>query len=313
MARDKLITLIGGGGFLGRYVAQELLRTGARIRIAQRDPSQAHSLKPLSRLGQTQFVPASITHPASLARAIEGADGVVNLVGILAGDFEAIHVEGARNAATAAAHAGVGSFVQVSAIGADPRAASAYGASKGRGEQAASAAFPAATNIRPSIVFGAEDNFVNRFAAMISRLPAMPVVRPNVRFQPVWAADVARAIAAAALDPEAHGGATYELGGPQALSMAELNRWIAEAIGRAPRQIPLPDAVAGAMARFGGWLPGAPITWDQWLMLQQDNVASGALPGFEAFGFEPKPLAAVAPQWLVRYRREGRFSLNQPA
>lgn len=308
-----LVTLLGGGGFLGRYVAQEIMKTGARVRIAERDPSSAYIVKPSSSLGQTQFVAASITDPASLARAVQGADAVVNLVGVLKGDFTKLHVEGARNAAQAAAAAGARAFVHISAIGADPHSPSAYGRSKGQGEVAVREAFPGATILRPSILFGAEDGFVNRFAALASRLPVLPVIRGPVRFQPAWVGDVARAVALAALDPEAYAGRTFELGGPRAMSMAELNAWIAKAIGRTPHLLPVPDSVAGPMARLFGWLPGAPMTEDQWLMLQKDNVVSSSAEGFAAFDIAPKPLEAVAPSYLVRYRRQGRFSLNQPA
>lgn len=306
---DELVTLFGGGGFLGRYVAQELLRRGARVRIAERDPTDSYYLKPLAALGQAQSVAADITKPDTVARAVQGASAVVNLVGILKGRFDAVHVDGARNVAAAAAAAGVERLVQISAIGADPAAASAYGRSKGQGEQAVRAAFPAATILRPSILFGPEDGFVNKFAGMISKAPVLPVVRPSVRFQPAWVVDVARAVAQAALSSDG-AGQTYELGGPQNLSMLELNRWIAQAIGRTPHLIELPDAVAQGMARFGGWLPGAPITWDQWLMLQKDNVVAPSAKGFADLGIEPAPLAAVASQWLVRYRRQGRFSLD---
>ena len=310
---DRLVTLFGGGGFLGRYVAQELLKAGARVRIAERDPSSAYFLKPLGGLGQTQFVVADVTRPASVRRAIDGASAVVNLVGVLAGKFEALHVEGARTIAEAAATLQVQSLVQISAIGADAASESAYARTKGLGEQAVRAAFPGATIVRPSILFGPEDNFVNRFASMIAALPFVPVIRGAALFQPAWVSDVARAIAAAALDPAQFGGRTFELGGPQAMSMAELNAWIAGAIGRPVRQPEIPDPIAAGFAKLGGWLPGAPITWDQWVMLQKDNVVSPGAEGFAAFGIEPTPLAAAAPKWLVRYRREGRFSLDRAA
>jgi uncharacterized protein YbjT (DUF2867 family) len=303
---NQLVTLFGGGGFLGRYVAQALLKAGARVRIAERDPSDAWFLKPLGGLGQTQFVAADIRKPDSVARAIQGSDAVVNLVGVLAGDFKGLHVDGAANVAKAAAAAGVKALVHLSAIGADPEAASAYGRSKGQGEQAVRAAFPAAAIIRPSIVFGPEDHFVNRFAQMAQILPALPVLRPTVRFQPVWVADVARAVAAATLDPQTYRG-VYELGGPQTISMQALVAWIAETIGRKPSLIAVPDGIGKLIAQFG-FLPGAPITTDQWLMLQHDNVVRAGAHGFEAFGFAPSPLAAVAPGWLVRFRRHGRFA-----
>jgi NADH dehydrogenase len=167
-------------------------------------------------------------------------------------------------------------------------------------------AFPKATIVRPSVVFGPEDNFTNRFAAMAG-LPLLPVIRPNARFQPVYVRDLAQAIAAAALDPKSHGGKTYELAGPEVMTMRELNARIAELAGDDPDLVDVPDFVAAAMAILG-FLPGAPLTRDQWLMLQKDNVASGELPGFKAFGMTQTPLGAVAPEWLGRYRKGGRFA-----
>jgi len=305
---NELVVLFGGGGFLGRYVAQELLRSGARVRIAERDPLDSYFLKPLAALGQAQSVRADITKPDSVARVVAGADVVINLVGVLKGPFQDLHVTGAGNVARAAAAAGVKRLVHISAIGADPQAQSAYARTKGEGEAAVRAAFPAATILRPSIVFGPEDDFVNRFAGLISRLPYLPVIRPGVRFQPAWVVDVARAVARTALTPVGEG-QTFELGGPQTLSMRDLHEWIAGAVAHRPRFVTVPDAVAAAMARFG-FLPGAPITWDQWQMLQHDNVVAPGAKGFADLGIEPAPLAAVAPKWLVRYRRQGRFSLN---
>jgi NADH dehydrogenase len=302
----KLVTLFGGAGFLGRYVAQELLSAGARVRVAERDPKRAFFVKPLGGLGQTQFVAADVTNAENARRAAQGSDVVINLVGILKGDFGKVHVEGARNAAAAAKAAGATSFVQISAIGADPEAASAYGRSKGEGDAAVKEAFPGATIVRPSILFGAEDQFLNRFAAMAQIMPVLPIVRPTVKFQPVWVGDVARAIAAVALDPASHAGKTYELGGPEVLTMEALMQWLMRAIGRNRALLPLPDAASAMIANFG-WLPGAPLTRDQWLMLQKDNVVSAGAEGFEALGLAPSPLAALAPAWLVSYRRHGRF------
>lgn len=304
---NALVTLFGGGGFVGRYVAQELLKAGARVRLAERDPRHAWFIKPLGGLGQTQLAAADITKADSVARAVAGSDVVINLVGILKGDFDSVHVAGARNVAEAARDAGVGALVHVSAIGADAGAESAYARSKGEGEAAVRAAFAEATIIRPSVLFGPEDRFVNRFAGL-ARLPVLPVIRGSVKLQPAFVADVARAIAAAALDSASYAGRTFELGGPEALSMAELNAWIAKAAGRDPAIVEIPDGAARLMARLGGWLPGAPITWDQWLMLQKDNVVASDAEGFAAFGIEPTPLEAVAPGWLVQYRRHGRFA-----
>lgn len=304
---DRLVVMFGGSGFLGRYVAQMLLASGARVRFAERDPRRAWYLKPLGNLGQTQFVAADVTHKESIARAVQGADAVINLVGVLEGDFNAVHADGARNVAEAAAAAGVSALVHVSAIGADVQSESAYGRTKGLGEDAVRKAFPAATILRPSIVFGREDQFINRFAGLIRMLPVLPVIRGNAKFQPVYVGDVAAAAVKALLTPEGHAGKTYELGGPQILSMAEINAWIGKQIGRDRLIVAIPDAIAGTMARLAGWAPGAPITWNQWLMLQKDNVVAAKAKGLSDFGIASTPLAAVAPGWLVQYRRHGRF------
>lgn len=310
--QDKLVTLIGGGGFLGRYVAQALFARGARVRIAQRDPRRAFFIRPLGGLGQTQFVAADIRRPDSISRAVAGSDAVVNLVGVLTGDFDGVHVDGARRIAEAAAQAGAGALVHVSAIGADPGSPSAYGRSKGKGEVAVREAFARAVILRPSIVFGREDQFVNRFAGMIASAPVVPVLREATRFQPVYVADVAEAIATAIAEPAGHAGHVHELGGPDILTMGALIRWIAGAINRKPAIVALPDALGAAIARVG-FLPGAPITWDQWLMLQRDNVVSEGAPGLASFGIVPTPLATVAPAWLVRFRSGGRFAPVVPA
>jgi len=304
------VTLFGGGGFIGRYAAQALYKAGARVRIAEREPRDAYYLRPLGGLGQTQFIAADIRDKRAVAAAVAGSAAVVNLVGILKGRFGAIHVEGARNVAEAAAEAGVGALVHLSAIGADPDSPSAYGRSKGLGEQAVREAFPSATILRPSVVFGREDQFVNRFAQMARLLPAVPVVRGGCRFQPVWAADVGRAIAAAALDPGRFGGRTFELAGPQVISMRELVETVLRETGRNRPIVEVPDALAAAMATLGGWAPGAPLTADQWLMLQRDNVAAPGAEGLEAFGISPTPLSAVAQTWLTAYRKHGRFAVT---
>jgi len=310
---DRLVTLFGGGGFIGRYVAQQLFAAGARVRIAEREPLGAFRLRPLAGLGQIQFVAADVTRPEQVAAAVDGAEAVVNLVGVFKGDLEAVHVGGPRHIGAAAAAAGARAVVHVSALGADPDAASEYGRTKSEGELALRVAFPGATIVRPSIVFGMEDDFVNRFARMARLLPVVPVLRGGWRLAPVHAADLGKAIAAAALDPRTHGGRTYELAGPQIISMREVNRWICRATGRGARPvIEIPDAVGRLIARLTGWLPGAPISWDQWLMLQRDSVPGGECPGFEAFGIRPAPLAAVAEGWLPSYRRRGRWAKPPP-
>ncbi|MDT8760607.1 complex I NDUFA9 subunit family protein [Sphingomonas psychrotolerans] len=304
--KDRLVTLIGGGGFLGRYVAQELYRTGARVRIAQKRPRDAWFLKPLGGLGQTQFVAADVTRPDTVARAVEGSDLVVNLAGTFGSAMQKVHVDGAGAVAEAARRGGAAALVHLSALGADADSPAAYGRSKAQGERAVREAFPNATILRPAVVFGREDAFVNRFAAMIAMAPVVPVLRAETRFQPVYVTDVATAAVAALVDPNRHGGHTYELGGPDVLTMRALYRWIAEAIGRDARFVELPDAIGGLVAMFGA-LPGAPLTSDQWRMLQRDNVVAPGAEGLRQFGITPTPLATVAPQWLVRFRRHGRF------
>ncbi|HJU76422.1 MAG TPA: sugar nucleotide-binding protein, partial [Sphingomicrobium sp.] len=211
-----------------------------------------------------------------------------------------------RNIAEAARDEGAKALVHISAIGADPKSPSSYGCTKGEGEAAVRKAFPHATIIRPSLVFGQEDNFTNRFAAM-ARLPVLPVIAAERRFQPVYVRDLARAIARAALDPGEHGGTTYEIGGPQELSMIELHREIIGITGQTPEIVALPD-LFGNLLSYLGFLPGAPLTRDQWLMLQRDNVPAKDAPGFDAFGIEPTPLGAVGHDWLARFHRGGRLA-----
>ena len=306
----QLITVVGGGGFLGRYVVQRLLARGARVRVAQREPRAATFLKPLGGLGQTQFVACDVRDAASVARAVQGSDAVINLVGAFA-DMQAVQADGAGHVAAAAKAANVAVLVHVSAIGADRQSASAYGRSKGDGEAAVRAAFADAAIVRPSIIFGREDQFINRFAGMIRMAPVVPVIAPDARFQPVYVGDVADAVVAA-LAPQA-AGQLYEVGGPEVLTMRALLRWIADAIGRSPLFVEVPDVVASALASGFGWAPGAPITKDQWLMLQHDNVVADGAAGLAQLGITPTSLGSVSDSWLVQYRRHGRFAVKTPA
>lgn len=301
-----LVTVFGGGGFIGRYVCEALIKAGVRLRIAERRPRNAFFLQPLGGLGQIAATRADLSRPHTIDQAVDGANAVINLVGVFKGDLHAIHVEGAGHAAAAARDAGASSFVQVSAIGADPDSPSVYGRTKGLGERAVRDAFPDATIIRPSVVFGAEDDFTNRFASM-ARLPVAPVIAPNTRFQPVFARDLGRAIAMAALEPQRFGAHTYDIAGPEVLTMRELNQRIAAMAGQSPDFVDVPDFVAGAIAKLG-FLPGAPLSNDQWAMLQSDNVAGDDASGLEAFGIVPTPLGAVAPDWLGRFVKGGRFA-----
>lgn len=308
--RLTLVTVLGGGGFIGRYVCENLLKAGVRVRVAQRNPKTAFFLQPLAGVGQLDIVRADITSKESLAAALAGSTAVINLVGILKGDFYAAHVAGAKAAAEAAAKAGAQAFVHISAIGADPESSADYGRTKGQGELAVRADFPKATTFRPSLVFGPEDHLTNRFATLMSRLPIYPVIAPNTRFQPVYVRDLARAIAAAALDPKTHGGKTYEIAGPEVMTMRELSAAIARMSSLSPAFVDVPDFAANALS-FLGFLPGAPLTHDQWLMLQKDNVAAKKSKGLAAFGITPTPLAAVAPDWLGRFREGGRFAARR--
>jgi uncharacterized protein YbjT (DUF2867 family) len=303
---EELVTVFGGGGFIGRYVCEFLMKAGIRVRVAQRDPRQAYIIQPLGQVGQFGFAKADITNRESVRHALHGATATVNLCGVFGSKIRATHVEGARNVAEAARDNGLDAVVQISAIGASLQSQSAYGRTKAEGEEAVRAVFPSATIVRPSLVFGPEDELTNRFAGM-ARLPFLPVIAARRNFQPVYVRDVGKAIALAALDPGRFGGKTYEIGGPQRLTMVELHRAILEITGQHPEITPVPDIFADLLSRFG-WLPGAPLTRDQWLMLGQDNVPSGDLPGLEAFGIRPTPLAAVAYEWLGRFHKGGKFA-----
>ena len=303
---EELVTVFGGGGFIGRYVCEFLLKSGVRIRVAQRNPKQAYTIQPLGQVGRFGFVQADVTDMESVRHAVRGATAVVNLPGTFGRGMSGVHVDGARNVAEAAREAGAEALVHTSAIGADTASESNYGLTKGEGEEAVRRVFPNATIIRPSVVFGPEDDLTNRFARM-AQLPVLPVIAGKRNFQPVYVRDLGQAIATAATQPQVHGGKTYEIGGPQAMSMIELHRSVLELTGQKPEIVPLPD-IAGSLLSKLGWIPGAPLTRDQWLMLQRDNVPSGELPGLDAFGINPTPLAAVAYEWLGRYHRGGKFA-----
>lgn len=303
---EDLVTVFGGGGFIGRYVCEFLLKSGIRVRVATRDPRRSYFIQPLGQVGQFGFVKADITDLDSVNDAVRGAKAVINLCGVFGRAMQSVHVGGARNVAEAAKKAGAGALVHVSAIGADPDSASNYGRTKGEGELAVRKAFPKATIVRPSLVFGPEDDLTNRFAGM-ARLPMLPVIAAKRNFQPVYVRDLGQAIARAALQPQKHAGKTYEIGGPQVMSMLELHRAILELSGQHTDIVELPDLFGSLMSRFG-WVPGAPLTRDQWLMLQRDNVPAKGAPGLEAFGIEPTPLGAVGYEWLGRFHRGGKFA-----
>lgn len=305
-----LVALIGGTGFFGTHLAQELLARGARLRVCSRHPERAFRVKPLGGLGQTQFVAVDVRKPHTVAVALTGVDAVVNLVGAFAGDLDGLQGSGVHRLAQAAKEAGARAFVHVSALGANAASDVPYARTKAEGEAAVLAAFPTATIVRPSILFGEDDKFLNMFGGLVSTFPVLPVFGPEAKLQPVFVDDAAEAVGNALADTGAHGGKTYELAGPEVVTMGELNRRIAKSAGRSPVLVELPDAVSGAIAALTGWLPGAPITSDQWKLLAAGNVASGTLPGIEALGVSPRPMGLFLDRWMTRYRKFGRFGVR---
>lgn len=312
----KLITLIGGSGFLGRHAVRALARRGYRIRVAVRRPDLAGHLQPLGAVGQIMPVQANVRYPASLAAACKGADVVVNFTGVLkssgAQSFDAVHAFGAQASARAAKQAGARGFIQISAIGADAASDSAYARTKAEGEARARAEFAGAEVLRPSVVFGPEDDFFNRFAAMARFSPALPLIGGGAtRFQPVFVGDVGEAIAAR-IEAGANSGQCWELGGPEVLSFRELLEYVLEVTGRKRLLVPVPFPVAALLGAATGWLPGAPITADQVKLLRHDNVVSDAARKagltLEGLGIKARAIQAIVPAYLYRYRKAGQFS-----
>ena len=308
MTTRSVATVFGGSGFLGRYVVKRLAAAGHIVRVAGRDPERAMSLRPMGRVGQVVPLYATFSDPATVARGVEQADLVVNLVGILAerrtGDFDRIQGRGAGMVAAAARDAGVSRLVHVSAIGADPDSPSRYAASKAAGEAAVRAAFPAATILRPSIVFGDEDRFFNRFAGMAQVLPFMPVICGATRFQPVYVGDVADAVAMC-LSRDDLSARLFELGGPEIVTFRDLLRFILAATHRDKPLLEIPDAVASLQAAITERLPGKPFTRDQLLMLKRDNVVAEGQAGFAALGITPSSYEMITPSYLARYQPGG--------
>lgn len=308
MMTRKVATVFGGSGFIGRYVVKRLASAGYVVRVAVRDPEAARFLRPMGSVGQIVPLHAPITDAAAVARAVESAELVVNLVGLLAeqraGDFQRVHADGAGQVARLAASAGVARLVQISAIGADPKSPARYAATKAAGEAAVLAAFPTATILRPSLVFGPEDNFFNRFATMAAWLPVMPVICGATRFQPVYVGDVADAVMAALTKPGA-AGKIFELGGPHIYSFRDLLVWILHQTQRARRLVNVPLGLARLQAALAEHLPGKPLTRDQLLMLQHDSVCDAALPGLAELGIVPTPIGMVVPAYLRRFRPGG--------
>ncbi|MEL6530716.1 MAG: complex I NDUFA9 subunit family protein [Pseudomonadota bacterium] len=303
---NQLVTVFGGGGYIGNYVAQSLLERGARLRIASRNPEKGHALKPLANLGQLQFVRCDITKQDSLEAALHGTDYVVNLVGAFDGDLEKLMGEAPGNMAQIAKANGVRGFVHISAIGPDADSSAAYARGKALGEAKVLEAFPEATILRPSIVFGKDDNFLNMFGQMIEMMPVLPVFGPEAKLQLVFVDDVSEAVAVALEDPGQHGGHIYELGGPEQLSMMEINERIAEAQGRSRRFLAMPDSASGLFAA----LPLTPMSRDQWTLLKPGSAVSGDHKTFADLGIEPRPIGLFLDKWMQRYRKFGRFGLS---
>ena len=303
----KVATVFGGSGFIGRYVVQRLAQQDYVVRVAVRDPAGARFLQTQGRVGQIVPLAAPVTDAAAVARAVEGAEAVVNLVGILyerrAGDFARIQGEAPGAVAAAAKAAGAHSFVHLSAIGADSSSPSLYAQTKAQGEAGVRAAFPEATILRPSVVFGPEDEFFNRFAAM-AMLPFMPVVAGDTRFQPVYVGDVADAVSAALADPAARG-KTFELGGPRVMTMREVLRFILDTTRRRRPMVDMPMGLMRAQAVLLQRLPKPPVTQDQLLLLERDNVVGAGMPDLVALGIQAKAVEAVVPGYLKRFRQGG--------
>ncbi|MGH7122574.1 MAG: complex I NDUFA9 subunit family protein [Acetobacteraceae bacterium] len=308
MAVRKVAAVFGGSGFIGRYVVKRLAARDHIVRVAVRDTEAALFLKPMGVVGQIVPLYADLMRQDDITRAVEAAEIVVNLVGILAesrrGDFQRIHAEGAGAIARAAAAAGTTQLVHVSAIGADPRSPSRYAQSKAAGEAAVRAAFPGAVIFRPSVVFGAEDRFFNRLAALAQFSPFMPVICGQTRMQPVYVADVADAVMAA-LGQAGAAGLTYELGGPQVFTFREILQYVLRETDRQRPLIPVPAVLARLQALVAERLPGKPLTRDQLLLLAHDNIVSAGAPGLADLGITPTPVELVVPQYLRRFRPGG--------
>jgi len=308
-----LVTVFGGSGFVGGQVVRQLAKAGHRVRVAVRNPNLAYKMRMLGDVGQIEVVQANVRNAPSVARAVEGAEGVVNLVGVLwesgRQKFQTLHVMGAKTIAEQAKAAGVTRFVQISAIGANAESASKYQRTKAEGEAAVRAVFPGAVVIRPSIVFGADDKFFNKFGQMAALFPALPLIGGGeTKFQPVYVGDVAAVVAKAVSSPAAEG-LTYELGGPAVYSFKALLEMILVETGRNRVLAPIPWFAAGLIGKVGDLSPLAPpLTSDQVESLKTDNVAGNGLPGLAEAGVIPTAVESVVPSYLYRYRKGGQYA-----
>ena len=300
----KVATVFGGAGFIGRQVVQRLAREDWVVRVVTRDPLGARGMHTMGRVGQIAGLAADVTDEAGVARAVTGAGVVVNCVGILHGKFDAVQGEGPARIGRLSAAAGVERVVHISAIGADAASESAYARSKAAGEAGLLAGFPEATILRPSIVFGEGDAFFNRFAQMGMVMPFMPVICGETKFQPVHVGDVADAVMAALADP-ATKGRVYELGGPRAWSFRELLAFIVKEIGRRRPLVNIPLGLARFQAKLAELLPNPPLTQDQLILLQRDNVVAPGALTLSDLGIKPAAVEALVPPYLARFKPGG--------
>lgn len=317
----KLAVVFGGSGFIGREVVRKLAAQGWRVRVGVRRPHLANFLRPMGAVGQIQLAQVNVRYPDSIAQALQGADAIINLAGLLDQQgqqtFAAVQAQGSRNIARLAAKAGVVNVVHVSAIGADPHSQSAYARSKGEGEAAFREALPSTTILRPSLVFGAQDKFFNRFAGMARLSLVLPLIGGGkTLFQPIYVGDVADA-ACAALENPTHQGRLFELGGPEVLSFKELMNMMLRVIGRKRLLVPVPFAVAGMIGTMGDTisklpLVQAPLSAEHVRLLRIDNVVDTSgmanIGTLKDFGITPKTLQTMLPTYLVRFRKYGQFS-----
>ena len=306
MAQRRVATVFGGAGFLGRFVVKRLRREGYVVRVATRDTERVMGLRTRGPTGEIVPIYATFREPGTIRRAVLESTVVVNLIGILAekrpGDFHKVHAEGAETIAREARAAGVEALAHVSAIGADAASDSAYGRSKAEGERLVAAAFPGAAILRPSLVFGPDDKFFNRFAGMARLSPVMPVFFGDTLMQPVYAGDVADAIAAVL---ERRRAGVVELGGPDVMSFRDILRWILAETHRRRPLLEIPGAVAFLQAAFAERVPGKPLTRDQLRMLRHDNVVGGGAAGFAELGITPASIDLIVPGYLARFRPGG--------
>lgn len=311
MRNDKLVTVFGGSGFVGRHVVSKLARQGYRIRVAVRRPDLAGHLQPLGGVGQIQMVQANLRYRASIDAAVEGAWGVINLVGILfqsgAQRFDAVHEFGARAVASAAEAAGVSRLVHMSSIGADPESDALYARSKAAGEAGVKAAFPGAVILRPSVIYGPGDGLFNRIAGLARMSPVFPLIGADTKFQPAFVGDVAEAVTRT-LET---GNGIYELGGPEIATMRDMVELALEVTRRNRILVPVPAAFARVQALFLQMLPNPLLTVDQVRMLGHDNVVSKSAIDtgrtFAGLGISPTMMRVILPTYLERFRRTGQF------